>query len=629
VCGIAAVLDPEARLPDRAGSAMVAALRHRGPDGEGVSRLGPAVLVHTRLAIVDVEGGRQPLSSEDGAITAIVNGEIYNHEQLRGQLEQLGHRFATRSDSEAIVHAYEQWGVDCLPRLNGIFAFALWDGPRRRLVAARDPFGVKPLYWCRRGDQIGVASEVGALMAAGLVHPELDPIGLDHLLAWRFVPAPRTLFRAVSKLAPASYLVAEGGDPLVASYRQAPGPPIDGASADELAAELRREFVSAVTRQTMADVPYAAFLSGGIDSAAIVSALRRGVGAVPSTFTIGFPGFGEDLDESAAAADSARVLCADHHLVTMGETDYPADVAAAVERLEEPCGSAAAPALFQLSRFTARSVKVVLSGQGADEPLGGYRRAQAAAALSLLEVVPAAAGGPLGAAAGLLPRNERAKRAAAVIGTPPGLDRLVSIFEISSAATRAQLLRGPGAEAHEERRGIAAAVLEDVAGRDLLDQALYLDTRVFLPDHLLLYGDKMSMASGLEHRVPFLDHELMRLVERIPGQTRMRFGQRKWLYRRSMRELVPPQVMSRPKRAFTTPYDQWLRTSLAGEIERAFTPGAGVSEHVDPTTVHRLVDEHRRGRADHKRVLYCLLELAYWHRAFPEGTRASASLTAA
>ena len=630
VCGVAALLDMQSGPSAETGRRMTAALRHRGPDGEGVHLSGPALLAHTRLAIVDLAGGDQPLFSEDRNCVAVVNGEIYNHLDLREELEALGHRFATHSDSEAIVHAYEEWGTGCLQRLNGIFAFVLWDARRRRLLAARDALGVKPLYWCRHGTRLGLASEVGALVAADVVRPELDPLALDHYLAWRFVPAPRTLFAGVSKLAPASYLEAgEDGRVHVESYRAAPGQPLGEATPDELAARLRAELVTAVTRQTMSDVPYAAFLSGGVDSAAIVAALRQEVEGTPSTFTIGFPGFGEDLDESGVAARTAAELGTDHHVVSMAEVDFPASVGSAVAHLEEPCGSPSAPALLELSRFTSRSVKVILSGQGADEPLGGYRRAQAAAALGLVDWFPAAAGRGLAAAADLLPRSERAKRAAGVLSTPAGLDRLLRVFEISTPSLRRELLRSQDPAAGLERRSIASDVLADVHGRDVLDQALYLDTHVFLPDHLLLYGDKMSMAHGLEHRVPFLDVELMRFVERIPARVRMRHLRRKWLYRNSMRGLVPDSVLERPKRAFTTPYDQWLRTSLADEIERAYADGAGVTEHVDPAVVRRLVAEHRRGRADHKRLLYCLLELGHWHRTFVEGAGRPASLSAA
>jgi asparagine synthase (glutamine-hydrolysing) len=618
VCGIGALLDPNDSTTGDVGPAMIAALRHRGPDGEGMRRIGPAMLVHTRLAIVDLEGGAQPLSSEDGACTAVVNGEIYNHLDLREELEARGHVWATHSDSEAILHAYEEFGVGCLSRLNGIFAFALWDARRDRLLVARDPFGVKPVYWWTDGTRLAVASEVGALLAAGLFAAELDEVALDHYLAWRFVPAPRTLFRGVSKLAPASHLVAEGGGVRVESYRTPPGPPIEDAEPGELAGELRGRLLDAVKRQTMADVPYGAFLSGGVDSAAVVAALRLAEDRAPRTFTIGFPEFGGALDERGAAAETAAALATEHSSTSMEAGDFATELSGAVAHLEEPCGSPSAPALLQLSRFTARHVKVVLSGQGADEPLGGYHRAQAAVALDLAARFPPRLASPLRALAEALPRNERVKRAARVLAAAPGRERLLQIFEITPPELRRRLTGRSGEEAAEERRLLADGLLADVQGRDLVDQALYLDTHLVLPDHLLLYGDKMSMAAGLEHRVPFLELELMRFVERIPGRLRMRWGIRKWLYRRALRELVPAEALKREKHGFTTPYDRWLRSSLGAEVESRYPVRGEARALLHPPTVAALVREHRRGSADHKRILFCLLELAHWRGAFIE-----------
>ena len=264
MCGIGALLDPGGSAPADAGRRMTAALHHRGPDGDGVRRIGPATLAHTRLAIIDVAGGDQPLDSEDGAVTAIVNGEIYNHRELRAELEAAGHTFATHSDSEVVVHGYEQHGADFVRRLNGIFAFAVWDNRLGRLVCARDPFGVKPLYWRSDGRRVAVASEVRALLAAGLAEPRVDRVALDHYLACRFVPAPRTLFEGISKLPPATVLTAETDGPArVTSYREAPGPTLTDLKGDELAAELAERFIDAVERQMMSDVPYGAFLSGG------------------------------------------------------------------------------------------------------------------------------------------------------------------------------------------------------------------------------------------------------------------------------------------------------------------------------------------------------------------------------
>ena len=617
MCGIGAILDPAASAPSSAGAAMVAALRHRGPDGEAVSRIGPATLAHTRLAIIDVAGGDQPLLSEDGRCSVIVNGEIYNHLALRDELERRGHRFATRSDSEVVVHGYEEWGRDCVRRLNGIFAFALWDERREELLVARDHHGVKPLYWWTDGRRVAVASEVGALLASGLVEPRLDPIALDHFLACRFVPAPRTLFSGVSKLPPASTLAASADGVRIESYREAPGPALD-APVEELAAELRERLVDAVERQMMSDVPYGAFLSGGVDSAAVTAAMaQRGEGP-PLTFTIGFPGHGDTLDERAAAASTARALGADHLSTEMGSEGFVSGLGECVRRLEEPCGIPSAAALMQLSRFAAESVKVALSGQGADEPLGGYGRHRAAALLGGLGRVPAPLAAPARAAAGALPRNERAKRAAGLLGSMGEVDRLLRLVEISDRPLRAALTGHAGEDAEEERRATASQILSDVGDRPALDQALYLDTHMFLPSGILICGDKMSMAAGLEHRVPFLDRELMQFVERLPGRLRVRRLSGKWIYRRAIRTLVPPDALARPKHGFSTPYDQWLRASLGAEVERRFVQGSPLASLVDPATVSQLVARHRTGRSDHKWTLFCLLELSEWHRAFIE-----------
>jgi asparagine synthase (glutamine-hydrolysing) len=617
MCGIGAILDPAGTSGQHAAERMVEALRHRGPDGEALRRIGPVALAHTRLAIIDVAGGDQPLDSEDGRVTAIVNGEIYNHAELRAGLEQRGHRWATNSDSEVVVHAYEEHGVDCVRHLNGIFAFVIWDEREQRLVAARDAFGVKPLYWWTDGRRVAVASEVGALLSAGLTEARVDRVALDHYLACRFVPAPRTLFEGIGKLPAASSLVVEaGGSPRIESWRPPPGAPID-AEDDELAAQLAERYTDAVERQMMSDVPYGAFLSGGVDSAAIVAAMKLRSPEPPTTFTIGFPGHGDVLDERQLAAETARIVGTDHRDTAMHETDFLAELARCIPRLEEPCGIPSAPALLQLSRFAANDVKVVLAGQGADEPHGGYGRHQAAALLGPLKLVPPAAAAPAAALARALPRAASARRVAHLLGGRGDAARLLRLVEITDAHTRAALV-GPGAEAERERLTAARAILADVPGLPLLDQALYLDTHMFLPDGILLCNDKMSMAAGLELRVPYLDVELMRFVERIPARRRVRPRQPKRLHRRATRALLPPEVTNRKKHGFATPYDDWLRASLGREVERRYAPGSPLAELIDPTAAARLVDEHRRGRADHKAILFCLLELSEWHAAFVE-----------
>jgi asparagine synthase (glutamine-hydrolysing) len=625
MCGIGALLDPAGASGQDAPQRMLEALRHRGPDGEGIRRAGPATLAHTRLAIIDVAGGDQPLDSEDGAVTVIVNGEIYNHRTLRTRLEERGHRFATGSDSEAIVHAYEESGPDCVRELNGIFAFVLWDEHRHRLVAARDEFGVKPLYWWSDGTRVAIASEIGALLEAGVTTAEVDRTALDHYLACRFVPAPRTLFKGINKLPAASTLIVEsGGQPRVQTWRAPPGAPHRDLSEEDVAGQLAERFTDAVERQMMSDVPYGAFLSGGVDSAAVVAAMALRSPKPPTTFTIGFPGAGPVFDEREAAAESARLIGTEHYATATAETDFLSELATAVPRLEEPCGIPSAPALGQVSRFAAERVKVVLAGQGADEPHGGYGRHQAAALLGRLRHAPAALAAPAAAIARALPRAARARRAAHMLGGRGDAERLLRLVEITDAPVRRALLGDQRPDdAESERLALALNVLADVPGRDLLDQALHLDTRMFLPDGILICNDKMSMAASLELRVPFLDVELMRFVERIPARMRVRPRAGKRIHRMAMERILPPGIADRPKHGFATPYDEWLRASLGEEVERRYAKATPLAELVRPEAVHTLVAEHRRGRADHKSILYCLLELSEWHRAFVEAREPS------
>ena len=625
MCGIGALLDPAGASNQDAAQRMLEALRHRGPDGEALRRAGPATLAHTRLAIIDVAGGDQPLDSEDGAVTLIANAEIYNHRTLRAKLEERGHRFATGSDCEAIVHAYEESGPDCVRQLNGIFAFVLWDDHRKRLVAARDEFGVKPLYWWSDGTRVAIASEISALLDAGLVRPEVDRTALDHYLACRFVPAPRTLFKGVNKLPAASTLIVEDqGSPLVETWRLPPGAPHRDLTDEDVAGQLAERFADAVERQMMSDVPYGAFLSGGVDSAAVVAAMALRSPRPPTTFTIGFPGAGPVLDEREAAAESARLIGTEHHATATAETDFLSELATAVPRLEEPCGIPSAPALGQLSRFAAERVKVVLAGQGADEPHGGYGRHQAAAVLGRLRHAPAALASPAAALARAVPRASRARRAAHVLGGSGDAERLLRLVEITDAPVRRALLgEQRPRDAESERLALAQGVLGDVEGRDLLDQALYLDTRMFLPNGILICNDKMSMAASLELRVPFLDVDLMRFVERIPARMRVRPRAGKRIHRMAMELILPPGIADRPKHGFATPYDEWLRASLGQEVERRYSPGGPLAELIRPGAVGTLVAEHRRGRADHKAILFCLLELSEWHRAFVEAREPS------
>ncbi len=617
MCGIGAILDPTGLTPSDGAERLLAALRHRGPDGEASVRAGPVVMAFTRLAIIDVEGGAQPFASGDGARLAVVNGEIYNHVHLRRELQAAGHEFRTRSDCETVLHAYEQYGPACVNRLNGIFAFIVWDEARERLLAARDHYGVKPLYWWSDGRRVALASEVRALLATGLVQPMLDRVALDHFLALGFVPSPRTLFAGVQKLAPATTLRVNRSEVRMESYREAPGEPHD-APAPELEAELRRRFLDAVDRQMMSEVPYGAFLSAGIDSAAIAAAMSERSGTPPRTFTIGFPDFvGRAVDERGGAARTAAALGADHHETTMLRREFPSELRRYMRHLEEPCGRPSSPALRRLSRFASRSVKVVLAGQGADECFGGYVQHQWAGTLwpsRHLPVGVAAAIRAFGAVSGA----RWAGRATRMVEARTDDDWLLSAYEWTTADTRSELLGGGdlGERAERERHECASAILADVDGRSLLERALYLDTHMILPDRLLIPGDKLSMAASLEYRVPFLDVELMRFVHRLPGRLRTRSRDRKRLLRRATSPLLPPEIRKRPKQGFVTPYADELRGAMGQEIERRLGPRGSLADVVSPAAVRRVVAHHREGRANHRLLLHCLHELAEWHRCF-------------
>jgi asparagine synthase (glutamine-hydrolysing) len=593
---------------------MLRALRHRGPDGEALVRDGPVLLVFTRLAIVDVEGGSQPFRSEDGACLAVVNGEIYNHLELRRELERLGHAFRTRSDCEVVLHAYEQFGADCVSRLNGIFAFVVWDRGRRRLLAARDHFGVKPLYWSSNGPRIALASEIRTLLGAGVATPALDRVALDHFLALGFVPSPRTLFAGIQKLPPASTLCVDRDGLRIASYREPPGEPYRDSS-EALERELHDRFLDAVERQLMSDVPYGAFLSGGLDSAAIAAAMGKRSGIPPRTFTVGFPDFaGHPADERETASRTAMAIGADHHETAILERNFDRELSGYVHDLEEPCSRTSSPALRRLSHFASASVKLVLAGQGADECFGGYPQHQWAAALWPLRRLPASAALPFEA---LRPRSW-ASRAARMVRAQTDVDWLLSAFEWSTPEQRSELAGGSSVEeGADERRELAARIVSEVDG-SLLDRALHLDLHMILPDRLLIPADKLSMSAGLEYRVPFLDVELMRFVQRIPGKLRTRAHDRKRLLRRAVAPLVPPEVAMRRKQGFMTPYAGGFRDGLGRELQSRFAPTEDVSGVLSSNAVGRLVGEHRSGTADHRLLLICLLELATWHRTFLE-----------
>jgi asparagine synthase (glutamine-hydrolysing) len=613
MCGICGMVLPGGLRPgdvERV-AGMARRLVHRGPDNGGLFADGNAALGARRLSIVDVEGGAQPIGSEDGAVQVVFNGEIYNHRALRRPLEAAGHRFRTGCDTEVLVHAYEERGPDFLAGLNGIFALAIWDARARRLLLARDPLGVKPLYWTDHDGGLAFASEVKALLDLPGARREVDPEALDLYLAFRFVPSPRTLFRGVFKLAPGQRLILErSGRPRRDLFAPPPEPIEPHRRPDEWAEAIAAALREAVRRQLMADVPVGVLLSGGADSASMLAIAGDALGAPVHAYTVGFED-APDLDEVADAASTARRYGAAHRHVRVADSDYRERFAAAAFWLDEPVATPSIAPYDALCQLAASERKVVLSGQGADEPFGGYPRHLAERLAGPLGRLLA---GPAAVAARLRPGSERLDRAARSLRVADDARRYAETLALFPAADRRRLLGADGPDpADAVRERIAPA-----AHLDPLARFLYLDARFGLADDLLLYADKVAMAHSLEVRVPFLDLELLRLVESIPGPLRVRGLRPKHLLRRALRSVLPAEVLARSKRNFAPPSRAWLQGDEGGCASAGWLrePGAAARAYCRPREIDRLLAEQREGRRDRRRQIFALLAFEIWHRTF-------------
>ncbi|HEX4823521.1 MAG TPA: asparagine synthase (glutamine-hydrolyzing) [Candidatus Polarisedimenticolaceae bacterium] len=623
MCGICGVFNYRTRRPadPRLLQSMTDAMVHRGPDDDGLFIDGDAGLGMRRLSIIDLAGGRQPISNEDGTIHIVVNGEIYNFRELRNELEANGHVFKTRSDSEIPLHAYEEWGLECLARLNGMFGLAIWDSRSRRLVVARDPFGIKPLYVRDTGSELSFASEIRAILADPSVERSVDPEGLELFFTFRFVPSPWTAFRGIKKLRPGHAMVVEDGKVRVHRFHRTRRIDLSAVRTDEIVEELAARLTAAVDRQRVADVPVGVLLSGGVDSTALVTIMRHVLGRAPQTFTVGFDG-AFDRDERAAAHATAARLGAEHHDVVLSATDYAGALARSARLLEEPIATSSTLPLMEVCRLAREHVKVVLTGQGADEPFAGYPRHFGERWGGLVRSIPSLLRStvllPL---VDRLPRNERLKRAVHGLAESSAAARLRAVYSTLNGEARARLLKdgGRGERAAEEAVGYWQA---DVADQDGLAQMLYVDARFSLPDNLLMYTDKMSMAVSLEARVPFLDLDLMSYAESIPTRLKIRGRSGKWVLKRAMARWLPPAYASRPKIAFETPLSEWLRGGQLADVEeRLSSSGSACSEFARPEEIRSLFTLHRNGRRDLHWQLFTLISFEMWHEAFIGGSR--------
>jgi asparagine synthase (glutamine-hydrolysing) len=603
--------------------AMTDVVRHRGPDDDG-HLLAPGVaLGMRRLSIIDLPGSSQPISNEDGTVSTVFNGEIYNYRELREGLHARGHSFGTEGDTETIVHLYEEHGERFPEHLRGMFAIAVWDAPRRRLVLARDRMGVKPLYVADGPFGLAFASEVKSLIAGGLVEPALDPVGAELFMAFGYVPGPATLFRGVRKLMPARTLVWEDGALRGEReyWRSADHAPDRAGATWE---DDRRELLDLLRRATEArmisDVPLGVLLSGGIDSS-LVTALMADASTLPvKTFSIGFAedGAANELDDARLVAER---LGTEHHELVTSAVDHPDLLDEALWHLEEPIADLTPLGFLLVSRLARENVTVALSGQGADEILGGYRKHQIAAGASW---IPGPARAAVAAAGRLAPAGSTLARglAAAAIGDP--VERLLAMSRVVQPHERLETF-SPAFLHPEAEVLIREAVAQHLDGRErsALGETLYLDTRIGLVDNQLLYPDKASMAASLEVRVPFMDHDVVAFCEALPDARRVSRLRRKALLKDASRGLVPDSIVDKKKRGFFRGgLGTWMRVhreELLRETlldERARTRG-----QFRPEVAADLVAGAGEGGIKHSQRLLCMLLLERWQRLFvdPDG----------
>jgi asparagine synthase (glutamine-hydrolysing) len=605
VCGICGVVQlggrPREVVPGAVLDRMTDALTHRGPDERGVFSAPGIALGVRRLAIVDVAEGQQPVVNEDGSVVAVQNGELYNHLELRRELS--GHRLRSRCDTAVLPHLYERYGVAFVKRLRGKFGLAVWDESTRRLVLARDRLGVKPLYYAVVGDVLVFASELKSVLASGLVPTTLDHEAIDAYLSFGFVPGQATPLAAVRQLAPGSLLVASAGGVRAERYwaYPLPVPEAPARGEGEYAAELLELLDESVRLRLMSEVPLGAMLSGGLDSSLIVALMARHVSGAVQTFSIGFREAGA-ANELADARRVAELFGCDHHELELSYAEQEVDLAELVWSLDEPLADLSALGFLALSQLASRHVTVALSGQGADELFGGYLKHQAA---SLAGRVPR----PLRPLARLVPG-----RAARTVAARNPTERLLALSGKLPDGLRRDLLRGPltttGGAAHRAVESLAPPGLRD----DPLSATLFLDAQLALPDDMLHYFDRASMAHSLEVRVPFLDHHLVEWAARLPPRFKVRGFQTKVVLKRAARGLLPDAIVDKPKIGFFRgATDGWLRTQLSGALsDYLLGPDPRYGELLDRTVVERLVREQRNGNGRNVHLLISILMLEVW-----------------
>jgi asparagine synthase (glutamine-hydrolysing) len=595
---------------------MSRSMFHRGPDEDGMFISGPVGLGFRRLSIIDLAGGSQPMSDDERSVQVIFNGEIYNFKELRRELEKCGYHFRTRSDTEVIVHGYKEWGMDVFNHLNGMFGIAIWDAKYKRLIVARDPMGIKLIYYRIENGQLTFGSEIRPVLAAKNIAPEISAAAISLFLRFRYTPSPLTVFQGVKKLAAGTMLVVENGKCREERWYQFVPSPLPARLKDSDAAEQLLElYRRSVRRHLSADVPVGILLSGGLDSALLL-ALMNEYGRNWPSYTIGYGKQFAD-DELQSAATTAMRLGSRHVAVKLDRSEFERSLPKIVDSLEEPVASSSIVPMYFVCRRARQDVKVVLVGQGPDELFGGYNRHLGVHYGSLWRRLPEKIRSRLSSAILRLPRNETLKRGVHSLAIEDRFARYESIFALHPAERVKRLFRPefwPNGEG--ELSTHLDPLLSQMERTDELGGFQLLEIRSSLPDELLMYSDKLSMAHSLEARVPYLDKSIVEFAQRLGANQKIRYGVRKWLHRRVCSQMLPMSMLFRKKRGFAVNVvDGWFNARAKGLFpEMLLDKHSLIFEQLEPEPVRQLLEEHRTRRQNNHKLLFSLVILEQWLR---------------
>jgi len=625
MCGIVGKVDFAGRVDPAVIHRMCSAIEHRGPDSRGVWCDHGVAIGMQRLAIIDVEGGDQPIFNEDGSIAVVMNGEIYNFEALRSELIKRGHTFSTRCDTEVLVHLYEEYGERLVERLRGMFAFAIWDARRRQLLLARDRVGKKPLFIARRGGKLWFASEMMAILQDAEISRTPDPRAIASYLAFQYVPHPLSAFTGVEKLAPASTLRVTADGVSERRYWELDYADSNAPSTQEELAERLRELIWEATRvRLMSEVPLGAFLSGGIDSSAVVAAMAEQTGSPVKTFSIGFPD--TDFDELRFARLTARRFATEHYEFVV-EPQALEIMPKLARHYGEPFADPSAIPSFYLAELTSRHVTVALNGDGGDESFAGYRRyvgnhiaARMACLPRTLRRLAPHLVRPLGEGSRSNSVRARIQRLAQVLALEPPA-RYAHWLSAFPSLTRSNMLQPEFLASTNGWRpeDVLVRTWLTSTARSAVDRMLDTDVNTYLPDDLLVKMDIATMAYSVEGRSPFLDHHLMEFAAQLPLRYKLRRGIGKVLLRSALRGVVPDEILDRPKMGFGVPLPRWFREELRNlPAEILLDRDARVHTYVTREAIAQMITEHHDGCADHSNRLWTLLQLELWHREVVE-----------